>query len=151
MDLNERVQEDLKSAMKSGDALRLGVLRLLKTRIKEARVAKREDLTDEEIYKVVMTEAKRRREAIELFEKGGRGDLAAREKQEIEILETFLPPKLSADELKAFAANAIKEADAEDPKDLGRVMKALMPKVAGRAEGSLVSKIVRDLLAKKND
>jgi uncharacterized protein YqeY len=151
MDLNERVQEDLKSAMKSGDALRVGVLRLLKTRVKEARVAKREDLTDEEIYKVVMTEAKQRREAIELFEKGGRGDLAAREKQEIEILETYLPPKLSADELKALAANAIKEADAKDPKDLGRVMKALMPKVAGRAEGSLVSKIVRDLLAENND
>ena len=112
MDLNERLSEDQKSAMKTGDQARVGVLRLLRTRVKEAAVQKRDDLSDGEIYKVIMTELKRRQEAIDLFEKGGRGDLAARDKEEMGILEAYLPPKLTADELKAHALEAIKEVDA---------------------------------------
>ena len=95
--------------------------------------------------------ADRRDEAIELFEQGGRGDLADREKQEIEVLEGYLPPKLTEDEVRVLAAEAVSEVGAMDPRDLGKVMKALMPKVTARCEGSLVSKIVRELLAPKKD
>jgi uncharacterized protein YqeY len=94
-----------------------------------------------------MMRSSTRREAIELFEKGGRGDLADREKQEIDILETYLPPKLTAEELVNLAREAVKEVEAKDPRDFGKVMKALMPKVAGRSDGSEVSKVVKGLLA----
>ena len=147
MSLDEKLGEDLKTSMKAGDTLKLGVLRLLKTRVKEASVEKRDSLSDDEIYRIIMSEAKKRREAIELFEQGGRGDLAVREKQEIEILEAYLPPKLTDEELKALVAEAITEVEAKDPRDMGKVMKVLMPKVNGRSDGSTVSKLVKDLLA----
>jgi uncharacterized protein YqeY len=137
--------------MKGGDALRTSVLRLLRTRIKEGAVEKRRELSDGEIFKIIMSETKRREEAIDLFEKGGRGDLATREKQEIEILNSYLPPKLTDEELKSQALEAIKEVDAKDPRDLGKVMKVLMPKVTGRTEGSVVNRIVKELLAEPKD
>jgi uncharacterized protein YqeY len=149
--LDEKLGEDLKTSMKAGDTLKTGVLRLLKTRVKEASVAKRESLSDDEIYKIIMSEAKKRREAIELFEQGGRVDLAVREKQEIEILESYLPPKLTDEELKALVTAAISEVEAKDPRDLGKVMKVLMPKVTGRCDGSKVSKMVKNLLAGGTD
>ena len=145
--LNERLSEDLKAAMKSGEKVRLDAIRLLATRIKEAAVRKRGDLDDAEIIKVIMSEAKKRKEAIDLFEQGGRGDLASRETQEMEILQSYLPPKLSEDDLRTHAQEAIAEAGALDPRDLGKVMKVLMPKVTGRTEGSVVSRIVKELLA----
>ena len=151
MSLNEKLAEDLKSAMKGRDGLRVGVLRLLRTRVKEAAVEKREELSDDEVLKVIVSEAKKRREAIELFEQGGRGDLATREQQEIEVLESYLPPRLTEDEVKALAVEAITEVGAMDPRDLGKVMKVLMPRVTARCEGSLVSKTVRELLAQKKD
>jgi hypothetical protein len=149
--LDEKLGEDLKTSMKAGDTLKTGVLRLLKTRVKEASVAKRESLSDDEIYKIIMSEAKKRREAIELFEQGGRVDLAVREKQEIEILESYQPPKLTDEELKALVTAAISEVEAKDPRDLGKVMKVLMPKVTGRCDGSKVSKMVKNLLAGGTD
>jgi uncharacterized protein YqeY len=151
MSLNEKLAEDLKVAMKGRDGLRVGVLRLLRTRVKEASVEKRDELSDEEIYKVIMSETKKRKEAIELFERGGRVDLATRERQEIEVLQSYLPPRLTEEEIRALAAEAISEVGAVDPRDLGKVMKALVPKVTGRSEGSLVSKIVRELLAQDKD
>jgi uncharacterized protein YqeY len=151
MESDERFGEDLKSAMKSGDTLTVGVLRLLKTRLKEARIEKRGDLSDEEVYRIITSEMKKRREAIDLFEKGGRGDLASREHDEIKVLESYLPPKLSEDEIRALAREAIAEVDAQSSRDLGRVMKVLMPKVVGRSEGSLVNKIVRELLAESKE
>ena len=151
MTLNEKLAEDMKSAMKGRDGLRVGVLRLLRTRVKEAEVEKREELSDDEVLKVIVSETKKRTEAIKLFEQGGRGDLATREQQEIEVLEGYLPPKLTDDEVKALAEEAISEAGAMDPRDFGKVMKVLMPKVTARCEGSLVGKIVRELLAQKKD
>jgi uncharacterized protein YqeY len=151
MGLTEKVGQDLIAAMKAGESLRLSVVRLLRTRLKEAQVAKRAELTDEEFYKAVVSEVSKRKEAIELFEKGGRPDLAARELKEIEILEAYLPPRLSEDEVKAIVAEAVKEVGAKSPNDLGKVMKVVMPKVTGRAEGSLVNKTVRDLLAEAKD
>jgi uncharacterized protein YqeY len=151
MTLNEKLAEDLKTAMKGKDGLRVGVLRLLRTRVKEASIEKREELSDEEIFKVIISEAKKRKEAIELFEKGGRGDLASREAEEISVLEGYLPPQLTEDEVKSLAKEAITEVGALDPRDLGKVMKVLMPKVTGRSEGSVVSKTVKELLAQKKD
>ena len=151
MGLTDKVGQDLISAMKAGESLRLGVIRLLRTRLKEAQVEKRAELTDDEFYKIVMSEVVKRKEAIDLFDKGGRKDLAARELEEIEILETYLPPRLSEAEIKALVAEAIKEVGATGPNDLGKVMKATMPRVTGRAEGSLVNRIVRELLAEAKD
>jgi len=151
MSLTEKVGQDLLTHMKSGDSLRLSVVRLLRTRLKEAQVEKRRELTDDEALKIVMSEVGKRKEAIELFRKGGREDLASREVQEIEVLETYLPPKLGEDELKAIVAESIKEAGASAPGDLGKVMKIVMPKVTGRAEGSLINRIVRELLAESKD
>jgi uncharacterized protein YqeY len=147
MALDEKLGEDLRASMKAGDTLKTAVLRLLKTRVKEASVEKRDKLSEDEIFKIIMSEAKKRREAIELFEQGGRGDLAVREKDEIAVLESYLPPKLTDEELKALVAEAINEVEAKDPRDLGKVMKVLMPKVTGRSEGSKVSKVVKELLA----
>jgi uncharacterized protein YqeY len=146
MSLEERFQEDLKSAMKSGNETAVSVLRLLRTRLKEARVAKMEDLSEDEIYKAIATEIKKRKEAIELFERGGREDLAVRERKEIEILDGYMPPKLSEEDVKGLAAKALQESGAESIRDLGKVMKVLMPRVVNRAEGSQVRKIVKDLL-----
>jgi len=151
MGLTDKVGQDLIAAMKAGESLRLGVIRLLRTRLKEAQVEKRAELTDDEFYKIVMSEVAKRKEAIDLFDKGGRKDLAARELEEIEILETYLPPRLSEAEIKALVAEAIKEVGATGPNDLGKVMKATMPRVTGRAEGSLVNRIVRELLAEAKD
>ncbi len=151
MDLIRRLGEEQKAAMKDGDRTRTAVLRLLRTRVKEAQVAKRGDLSEADILKIITSEIKRRREAIDLFERGGRGDLATKEKQEIAILETYLPAKLSEDELKAEAQKAIEEVGASDPRDLGRVMKILMPRISGRADGSDASRIVKELLAGKEE
>jgi hypothetical protein len=151
MGLAEKLSEDLKSAMKSGDRTRTGLLRMLITRLKEARIAKRSDLDEPETYRVIKKEIRGRQEAIELFEKGGRADLAQREKAEIEILKSYLPPALSEEEVRALALDAVKEAEAGSPRDLGRVMKILMPRVAGRAEGAHLSKVVKRLLAESGD
>jgi uncharacterized protein YqeY len=149
MSLEERFQEDLKSAMKGGDQTAVNVLRLLRTRLKEARVAKREDLSDDEVYKVIATEIKKRREAIELFEQGGREDLAAREHKEIGVLEAYMPPKLSEQEIKDLASKAVLDSGAAGSRDLGKVMKVLMPQVVNRADGSEVRKIVKDILTER--
>ncbi len=149
MSLEEKFQEDLTSAMKSGDETVVSVLRLLRTRLKEASVAKRGELLEDEIYKAIATEIKKRKEAIELFEKGGRSDLAARERREIEVLDGYMPPSLSDDEIKDLAARAVEESGAGSVRDLGKVMKVLMPQVVNRADGSMVRKVVKDLLTEK--
>ncbi|MGD8628906.1 MAG: GatB/YqeY domain-containing protein [bacterium] len=151
MTLNEKLAEDLKTAMKGQDEPRVRVLRMLKTRVKEASVAKRDDLTDDEVIKVIITETKKRKEAIELFEQGGRGDLAAREKEEMEILQTYMPEQLTEDEVRDLIKEAIEEVGAKDPRDMGKVMKVLMPRIVGRSEGSFASRTVKELLAQKKD
>ena len=151
MTLSEKLGEDLKAAMKGQDEPRVRVLRLLKTRVKEASVAKRDELTDGEVIKVVISETKQRKEAIELFEQGGRGDLASREKEEMDILQTYMPPQLTEDEVRTMVQEAIEEVGALDPRDMGKVMKVLMPRIVGRSEGSFASRTVKELLAQKKD
>ncbi len=162
--LKTKLQEDLKEALKKGDAERVLVLRQVFSAIvntekeKRARVYRKEPqlteedlekkslLTDEEIIEVLSLEAKKRREAITEFERGQRLDLSEKEKRELEIIQEYLPPQLSEEEIKKLAKEIIYNIGAKDLRDIGKVMAELMPKVKGRTEGSVVNKIVRELL-----
>lgn len=165
--LKEKIQQSLQTALKTKKALELSVLRMLnagiinkekekrykiskeKPEFTEKELEKESRLTDEEVLDVISSEAKKRKEAISLFEKGERQDLIEKEKKELEILQNYLPEQLSEKELKELAKAAITKVKAKEPKDMGKVMAELMPKVKGRADGSLVSKIVKELLAPK--
>jgi uncharacterized protein YqeY len=147
MGLKEQIDQELKEAMRAKDERKLSALRLLKTAIRRAEVDKMRELSDEEILAVIADEAKKRREAIEQFSQGGREDLALQEKEELAILEAYLPKPLSREEIEEMARQAIKEVGATNPRQMGQVMKILMPRVKGRADGALVSKIVQELLA----
>lgn len=144
--LREQLDDDLKSAMKSRDALRLSVLRMLKSAAKYAEIEKREPLTDDDVLQVVARECKRRRESIEQFEKGNRPDLVAQEKAELEILKRYLPEQLDETEVIGIAREVISELHAASKADKGKVMGALMQKVRGKADGRLVNRIVDELL-----
>ncbi len=148
MGLKERLLQDMKEAMKSKDRIRLSTIRMINSLIKNAEIEKRGELTDNEIINLLQKYAKQRKEAIEMYEKGGRQDLVEKEKAELQIVESYLPPQMSEEEIRAVVEEAIKETEASSPKDIGKVMKAVMPKVKGRADGSLVNKIVKELLEK---
>mgnify|MGYP001590448673 CR=1 FL=1 len=153
--LKEKIQADLKDSMKQKEELSLSVLRMLSAAIlnkekeKRFKSGKAEDivLADEEILEVISTEIKKRKEAIDLYEKGGRLELAAKEKKELEVLQKYLPAQLSDDELRKLVKEAIEKVGAKEIKDMGRVMAELMPKVKGKADGNLISKIVKESLS----
>ena len=146
--LGPRLVAEMQTAMKSGDRERVSVIRLLMAEAKNREIEKGRDqsLNEDEMIEVVMTAIKQRRESIEQFTKGGREELAGKERRELAILQGFLPPPLSRGELEGLVRQAIQETGAAEVKDMGRVMKAVMPSVAGRAEGAEVSRIVRELL-----
>lgn len=146
MGLQEQLVEEMKAAMKGGDVLRLSVIRLLRAAIKNREIEHRRPLTDAEVRELVGSQVKQRKEAIALFAKGGREDLVARERAEFQILEGYLPPPLSQEALRELIRTVIAETGASGPKDLGKIMKVLMPQVAGRAEGKVVGDLVRALL-----
>lgn len=129
--------------MKARDETRVGTLRMVMTAIKNAEVERGHPLSDEETVEMIAREAKRRRESIDAFSKGGREDLVAKERAELAILEAYLPAALSEAELLALVDEAILETGAIMPADMGKVMKAVMPKVRGRADGGAVSSAVR--------
>jgi len=147
MSLKERLKEDMKAALKAKDKEKLSVIRMLQALIKNAEIDKRGELTDEEIVSLLMKYAKQRRESIELYEKGGRQDLVEKERMELQIVESYLPKQMSEEEIRELVKKVIEEVGATSPKDMGKVMQAVMPKVKGRADGSVVNKIVRELLA----
>ena len=147
MTLYDDIIKDLTSAMKGRDALRLSVLRGLKTAIKNKQVELRQELNEDQIRGVISSEIKKRKEAIEVFNQGSRPDLADKEEAELKILSGYLPPQLSEEEIKGILANVIEELSASGPKDLGRVMKSAMPKLAGRADGREVNQLARELLS----
>jgi len=142
----------MKTAMRDGDALKVSVIRLLRASIKNKEISKGKSnpLTEQEILETVISATKQRKDSIELFTKGGRTDLVAKEQKELEILQTFLPQSLSMEELRAKAEAVIKELGASGPKDMGKVMKLLMPQVVGRVDGSAVGQVVKDLLAQSS-
>ena len=146
-DLKARLTEDLTAALRSGDRLRLSVLRLLAALIKNREVEKRGPLTDAEVLQAVTASCKQRQEAIEQFQRGGRADLVDKETAELGILRSYLPTPLTGEELRALIGAAIGEAQAVSPKDMGKVMAVLRPRVAGRADGKAVSELVREMLA----
>jgi len=153
MSIRERLTSDIKSAMKSRDSLRLGCLRMLKSRLQEKEVAARGsegadyEITDEDVLQVFSTYAKQRRDSIDAYREGGRDDLADKEQAELAIVEEYLPQQLGADEIRELVREAIAESGASSPKDMGAVMKAVMPKTQGRADGKQVNQIVRELLS----
>jgi uncharacterized protein YqeY len=147
MPLRDQVNADLTAAMKAKDAGRLSALRMLKAAIMNKDVEKGRDLEDAEVLQVVASLVKQRRDSIEQFSKAGRTDLVEKETGEITVLEHYLPPAATADEIAAAVKAAIVETGAASPKDMGKVMKAVMPKLAGKnADGKAVNEIVRRTL-----
>ena len=147
MPLRDQVNADLTAAMKAKDAGRLSALRMLKAAIMNKDVEKGRDLEDAEVLQVVASLVKQRRDSIEQFSKAGRTDLVEKETGEITVLEHYLPPAATADEIEAAVKAAIAETGAASPKDMGKVMKAVMPKLAGKnADGKAVNEIVRRTL-----
>ena len=147
MSLQQRVTDELKSSMMARQAVRTATLRMLKAALGYAQIEKKtEDLSDAEVMAVIQREAKKRRDAIEEFEKGGRAEMAANEKAELEVLSGFLPKALSPEELEALVRGVITETGATSKKDMGAVMKAAQAKVDGRADGKTVSALVSRLL-----
>jgi uncharacterized protein YqeY len=148
MSLKQRIEQDLKTALKAGDKQRLSCLRMVKSKIQEKQVELRgkegfdAKLSDDDVMNVVSAYAKQRRDSIESYEQGGREDLAANERAELEIISAYLPQQMSEDEVAAIVDEAVSESGASAPKDMGAVMKLVMPKVKGRADGKLVNRIV---------
>ncbi len=153
MSAKARILDDIKTAMKARDQLRLDTLRMVKSKIQEKEVELRGKkgrdhvLEEEDIQQVLTTAAKQRRDSIESFLAGGREELAVKEEKELAIIEEYLPQQLSDDALKALVQEAVEEAGATSPKDMGKVMKAVMPKVKGRADGKRINAVVRALLS----
>ncbi len=148
MPILNQIDEDLKKAMKSSQKRRISTLRLLKAALKNKQIELQRELTDEDCISVISSLIKQRKESIQQYTSAGRDDLASAEKEEIDILMSYMPPELSEEELDKMIAEVIKEVGAEGIKDLGRVMKVLMPRVRGSIDGSLVNKKVRMLLEK---
>jgi len=147
MTLQERVGQEIKAAMLAKHADRLGTLRLLKSAIGYAQIERKTDnLSDAEVVTMVQKEIKKRRDSVEQFEKGNRPELAAKEKQEIVVLEKFLPQPLAAEELESLVRVTIQEVGATSKKDMGTVIKAVQAKAAGRADGKTISTLVGKLL-----
>lgn len=149
MTLEERLSNDLKDAMRSGDETRKLAIRAVKTAIQQARVAgtAARELSEQEVLAIIAKQVKQRRESIEEFTKGRRPDLVAKEQAEIEVLETYLPRQLSEDEIRARAAAVIAELGVTDLKGLGPVMKRLSADLKGLADGSAINRVVRELLS----
>jgi uncharacterized protein len=149
MALKERLDEDLKAAMREKAQLRLDTIRMLKSAIKYREIELMKPLDDAGVLSVIASEIKRRRDSVEQYRAGNRPELAEKEEKEIAILQAYLPQQLSADELRAKVDEAVAKVGAQGPKDMGAVMKALLPEVQGRAEGKAVSDLVKARLSGK--
>ncbi len=149
MGLKDRIYQDMQKAAKERNSLALSALRMAMAAIRnrEIEVRSKEGLSVEAVGKVVATLVKQRREAVALFRQGNRPELAEREEGEIEVLSRYLPAEMSGEELELLAREVIGALDAKGPADVGRVMKELMPRVSGRADGKVVNELVRRLLS----
>ena len=147
MSLHDRLAEDLKLAMKSRDQLRMDVIRMIKAAVLNKEVELKKDLDDAEMSRIMTTMIKQRKESVEQYEKGNRTELAAKERQEISIIESYLPKALSVEELGAAIDHVIRETGVTSAKDMGAVMKAVMARLAGQpVDGKQVSELVRSKL-----
>ena len=145
-DLKERIQGDLRAAMLERDEPRKAALRMLTAAIRNAEIDARGDLEEGDLLAVVQKQVKQRRESIEEFRKGGRDDLVAKEEQELEAFAGYLPEEAGEDEIREAAAAVIAETGASGPRDIGKVMPVLVKQFQGRADGKVISAIVRELL-----
>ena len=143
MSLRQRLADEMKEAMKSRAELKLSVIRMVRSAVKNRDIEQRQELNDQEICEVIASSLKQRRESIRMFKEAGRDDLVAKEEQELAILLDFLPRQLSREEVAALVDKTIAESGAESSGDMGKVMKLLMPQLSGRADGKLVSDLVR--------
>jgi len=141
--LKQRLSQERTEALRGGDKVRLATLRLLSAAVKNREVELGHDLDDEEFVQVAQREAKQRRESMEAFDRGGRSDLVAREREELDVLRGYLPPELSAGEIDAIVEKTIASTGASGPGDMGKVMGAVMAEVGGRADGKDVQARVR--------
>jgi uncharacterized protein YqeY len=146
MGLREKIDADTKDALKSGAKDKLSTLRMLNAALKNKQIDKRRALTEEEVFETVRSLIKQRKDSIEQFAKGGRQDLVDKETAEVAVLEVYLPQQLPREELDVLVREAIAQTGAQGAKDMGKVMKALIPLVGGRADGKLVSELVKNAL-----
>ncbi|HYH03997.1 MAG TPA: GatB/YqeY domain-containing protein [Bacillota bacterium] len=146
MTLKDKLQEDLKSALKNKEALRLSVIRLAKAAITNLEINRGHQLEDAEVIEVLNKEAKQRKDAIPEYEKAARTDIVDKLKQELQILEEYLPAQLSEAEIRQLVEETVQQTGATGRKDMGKLMAALMPKVKGKADGKLVNQIVTSIL-----
>ena len=146
--MKARLAEEYRAALRSGDKLKVSVIRLLTALIKNREVEKRGPLTDAEVMQAVSSSCKQRQDSIEQYRQGGRQDLVDKETAELHILQSYMPQPFTAEELEELVRAAIQEAQAASPKEMGKVMTLLMPKVTGRADGKVVSALVREMLSK---
>ncbi len=146
--MKDKIQSDLKEAMKAKDELVVATLRLLLSEIHNREIEKQGKLTDEDIVGAVQKEVKKRQESIEAYQKGKRDDLVEREKKELAVLNKYLPQQLSPEELETTIQSVIKEAGASGPADFGKVMGPVMDKVKGKADGKVVSEAVKKALSR---
>ncbi|MBI4709768.1 MAG: GatB/YqeY domain-containing protein [Nitrospirae bacterium] len=140
--------EDLKAALKAGDKDTVSVIRMVRALIKNREIDKKASLSDEEIYTILNSMIRQTKDSIEQFSKGGREDLVRQETKELAIVQSYLPPQISEDELKVMVSGAIAEAGAAGIKDMGKVMKLITPKVKGQVDGRLLSDFVKQALEK---
>lgn len=145
MAIKEKMNEDLKRALKSRDAVKVSVLRMLLSQIHNKEIEKRQALTDEDTLKVLSSEKKKHQDSISQFEQGGRQDLVSKERLELGMIESYLPEPLGEEELKKIIREVM---ESESSSDFGRVMKAVMAKVKGRSDGGLVSRLVKEEIQK---
>lgn len=143
MSLKDQLETGLKEAMKSGDRVAVAAIRLSLSEIKNAAIDKRRPLEENEIVNILRSGVKKRQESVEMFTKGGRQDLVDKETAEIQVLERFLPAGMSPAELEALVAEAIAATGATSLKDIGKIMKWIVPRIAGRADGAEVNKLIR--------
>lgn len=146
MNLSERLNEDMKQAMRDKDKFGLSVIRMLRSAIKNAEINEKRSLSDEEVLEILQREVKQRKDSLQEFTKAGRDDLAVDVQAEIAIINKYLPEQMSEEEIKAVVQQTIQEVGASSKADMGKVMGALMPKVKGRADGRLVNQIVQQFL-----
>ncbi len=147
MELLERLQEDLKNSMKAKDGTRVSVLRFLLAAVKNREIANKGPLEDEQVLQEITSSAKRRRESIDAFREAGRQDLVEKEEAELAILNDYLPERMSEEDLRSLIQEVITATGASSMGDLGAVMKQVMPRISGQADGKLVNQIVREILS----
>lgn len=146
MSLKEKLMEDLKDSMRNKDVIKKNTITMIRAAIKQKEVDDRSEITEEDIIDIISKQLKEKRGAIEDFKKGNRQDLVDLTEKEIDILLEYLPKQLSEEELEKIVAEAIKETNATSMKDIGMIMKTVMPKVKGRADGNMVNNIIKKIL-----